>query len=301
MSGIAALAAKEAVFATGVGSALLPAIPPSAMDGFAAGTLLSGACFLLVALPRRTGRKARSVSARAPATAGPATARLATVTAGAADSGAVTAGGTLTTGIPATTGAATMAGAATRAGTETAAGTATPAATAPAAQTGPAAWMAALGSPPGASMEMQPGTGQAAERTVLAATTGDVGETMPRAPGAGQAIPTGTPTGTLTSAEGVANNAAAPVLAAGWQPSPVRLAEAEISPLDPLADATAEKMAPVTPTGATRGAEQRNPGKHRLAVDGTSQRGETRRSQGRHAAPAGRRSVRASSRLLAQA
>lgn len=254
MSGIAALAAKEAVFATGVGSALLPAIPPSAMDGFAAGTLLSGACFLLVALPRRTGRKARSASARALATAGSATARLATGTAGAAATGAAAAGATLTTGIPATTGAATMAGAATRAGTETAAGAATSAATATAtaAETGPAAWMAALGSPPGASMQ-------------------------------------------------TANNAAAPVLAAGWQPSLARLAEAEVSPLDPLADATAEKMAPVSPAGGTRGAEQRNPGKHRLAVDGTSQRSETRRSQGRHAAPAGRRGDRASSRLLAQA
>lgn len=298
MSGIAALAAKEAVFATGVGSALLPAIPPSAMDGFAAGTLLSGACFLLVALPRRTGRKARSASARALATAGSATARLATGTAGAAAAGA-----TLTTGIPATTGAATMAGAATRAGTETAAGAATSAATATAtaAEAGPAAWMAALGSPPGASMEMRPGTGQVAERTVPAPTTGNVGETTPSTPGAGHAIPTETPTGTLSAPEGVPNNAAAPVLAAGWQPSLARLAEAEVSPLDPLADATAEKMARVSPAGGTRGAEQRNPGKHRLAVDGTSQRSETRRSQGRHAAPAGRRGDRASSRLLTQA
>lgn len=65
MNGIAVLAAKEVALASGFGSALLPSIPPSAVDGFAAGTLLSGACFLLVALPRRSGRKSQADDALA--------------------------------------------------------------------------------------------------------------------------------------------------------------------------------------------------------------------------------------------
>jgi hypothetical protein len=63
MNGIAALAAKEAFVASGLGTTLLPGIAPSAVDGFAVGTLLSGICFLLVMAPRRHPRKNR-LSAR---------------------------------------------------------------------------------------------------------------------------------------------------------------------------------------------------------------------------------------------
>ena len=58
MNGIAALAAKEAAV-VGLGASLLPGVASSAVDGFAAGTLLSGMCFLLVIGPRRRQRKAR--------------------------------------------------------------------------------------------------------------------------------------------------------------------------------------------------------------------------------------------------
>lgn len=62
MSGIAALAVKEAV-ASGIGANLLPAIAPSAAEGFAVGALLSGACLLLVLVPRRMRRRRPSASA----------------------------------------------------------------------------------------------------------------------------------------------------------------------------------------------------------------------------------------------
>lgn len=50
----AVIAAKEAAIASGVGAGIVPAIGNSAVDGFAVGTLLSGACFMLVAAQRRT-------------------------------------------------------------------------------------------------------------------------------------------------------------------------------------------------------------------------------------------------------
>lgn len=63
MNGLAALAAKEAVVATGLGTSLLPGVAPSAVDGFAVGTLLSGVCFLLVMVPRRGWRLRRQSAA----------------------------------------------------------------------------------------------------------------------------------------------------------------------------------------------------------------------------------------------
>ena len=56
MNGFAALAAKEAAAVSGFGTGLLP---PSAVDGFAVGTLLSGVCVLMVIGPRRRLRRAR--------------------------------------------------------------------------------------------------------------------------------------------------------------------------------------------------------------------------------------------------
>jgi len=56
MNGFAALAVKEAAVASGLGTSLLP-IAPSAIDGFAVGTLLSGLCLLLVMAPRRISRR----------------------------------------------------------------------------------------------------------------------------------------------------------------------------------------------------------------------------------------------------
>ena len=50
MNGLAPLAIKEAA---GIGAGLLPAIPASAVDGFAVGMLLSGLCFLSVLASRR--------------------------------------------------------------------------------------------------------------------------------------------------------------------------------------------------------------------------------------------------------
>jgi len=61
MNGLAALAAKEAALASGV--SLLPGIAPSAVDGFAVGTLLSGLCFLMVMAPKHGLRRGR-MSAR---------------------------------------------------------------------------------------------------------------------------------------------------------------------------------------------------------------------------------------------
>jgi hypothetical protein len=57
MSGLAALAVKEAAVASGLGATFLPGIAPSAVDGFAVGTLLSGLCYLLVMAPRRRSRR----------------------------------------------------------------------------------------------------------------------------------------------------------------------------------------------------------------------------------------------------
>jgi hypothetical protein len=59
MNGIAALAAKEAAVASGFGANLLTGVAPSAVDGFAVGTMLSGICFLLVMAPRYGLRRSR--------------------------------------------------------------------------------------------------------------------------------------------------------------------------------------------------------------------------------------------------
>jgi hypothetical protein len=59
MSGFAALAVKEAAVASGLGTAVLPGIAPSALDGFAVGTLLCGVCFVLVKAPRRMSRRSK--------------------------------------------------------------------------------------------------------------------------------------------------------------------------------------------------------------------------------------------------
>jgi|SRR5271165_3142239 len=59
MNAIAALAAKEAAVVSGFGAGLLA---PSAVDGFAVGTLLSGVCVLMVIGPRRRLRHARQGS-----------------------------------------------------------------------------------------------------------------------------------------------------------------------------------------------------------------------------------------------
>ncbi len=64
MSGFAALAVKEAAVASGLGSTVLPGIAPSALDGFAVGTLLCGVCFVLVKAPRRISRRSK-LAARA--------------------------------------------------------------------------------------------------------------------------------------------------------------------------------------------------------------------------------------------
>jgi len=59
MNGFAALAVKEAAVATGHGPSLLPAIAPSALDGFAVGALLSALCVLLVMVTRDISRRSR--------------------------------------------------------------------------------------------------------------------------------------------------------------------------------------------------------------------------------------------------
>jgi hypothetical protein len=58
MNGIAALAVKEVAVVSGFGSGLLA---PSAVDGFAVGTLLSGVCLLMAIGPRRRLRRVRQV------------------------------------------------------------------------------------------------------------------------------------------------------------------------------------------------------------------------------------------------
>jgi hypothetical protein len=65
MNGFAALAVKEAAVASGHGASLLPAIAPSALDGFAVGALLSAVCVLLVMVTRRIfprGRQSAGIS-----------------------------------------------------------------------------------------------------------------------------------------------------------------------------------------------------------------------------------------------
>ncbi len=59
MSGFAVLAVKEAAVASGLGTTVLPGIAPSALDGFAVGTLLCGLCLVLVVAPRRLSRRSR--------------------------------------------------------------------------------------------------------------------------------------------------------------------------------------------------------------------------------------------------
>ncbi len=56
MNGIAAMAVKEAAVVSGFGSGLLA---PSAVQGFAVGTLLSGVCLLMAIGPRRRLRRVR--------------------------------------------------------------------------------------------------------------------------------------------------------------------------------------------------------------------------------------------------
>lgn len=68
MSGFTVLAVKEVAVASGLSTGLLPGIPPSAIDGFAAGTLLSALCVLLVMAPRH-GLRRRRARARAAARA----------------------------------------------------------------------------------------------------------------------------------------------------------------------------------------------------------------------------------------
>ncbi len=58
MNGIAAIAVKEVAVLSGFGSGLLA---PSAVDGFAVGTLLSGVCLLVAIGPGRRLRRARQV------------------------------------------------------------------------------------------------------------------------------------------------------------------------------------------------------------------------------------------------
>jgi hypothetical protein len=60
MSGLAALVVKQAAVASGFGMSLVPGIGPSAVDGFAAGTLLCGLCLMLVIRPRRGLRRTKS-------------------------------------------------------------------------------------------------------------------------------------------------------------------------------------------------------------------------------------------------
>lgn len=55
MIGLGAAAIRVAA-AHGVGASLIPGLPSAAVDGFAAGTLLSGVCFLLVKGARRGAR-----------------------------------------------------------------------------------------------------------------------------------------------------------------------------------------------------------------------------------------------------
>jgi hypothetical protein len=63
---------KQAAVASGFGMSLMPGIGPSAVDGFAAGTLLSGLCLMLVIAPLRGSRRTKSPARdRAPAKKAP--------------------------------------------------------------------------------------------------------------------------------------------------------------------------------------------------------------------------------------
>jgi hypothetical protein len=62
MSAWAAVAVKEAAITTSAGAGVLHGIAPGALDGFAAGALLTGVCFLVIVAPR-TLRRSR-LSAR---------------------------------------------------------------------------------------------------------------------------------------------------------------------------------------------------------------------------------------------
>lgn len=62
MSGLAALVVKQAAVASGFGMSLVPGIGPSTVDGFAAGTLLSGLCLMLIIGPRRGLRRTKSAA-----------------------------------------------------------------------------------------------------------------------------------------------------------------------------------------------------------------------------------------------
>lgn len=72
MIGSAAVAAKETAVASALGVSLLPGVAPSAVDGFAAGTLLTGVCFLLIKeAPRRLRRHHQRAEERRRASAAP--------------------------------------------------------------------------------------------------------------------------------------------------------------------------------------------------------------------------------------
>ncbi|MGO8883000.1 MAG: hypothetical protein ACLQI7_04710 [Streptosporangiaceae bacterium] len=67
MSTWAVWAAKEAAVATGLGAGVLPAVGAASLDAFAAGALLTGACFVAFTFPRRSKRSRRHVLAGGPA------------------------------------------------------------------------------------------------------------------------------------------------------------------------------------------------------------------------------------------
>jgi hypothetical protein len=56
MSAWVAIAAKEAATTNSLGSGILHGIPAGALDGFAAGAMLTGLCFLMIVAPRLLGR-----------------------------------------------------------------------------------------------------------------------------------------------------------------------------------------------------------------------------------------------------
>ncbi len=71
MTGWAALVAKDAAVASGLGSSVLGGIAPSAIDGFAVGTLLCGLCLVLVMAPRRLSRRRKRSTRQSVWTTGP--------------------------------------------------------------------------------------------------------------------------------------------------------------------------------------------------------------------------------------
>ena len=56
MSAWVAIAAKEAATTTSLGSGILHGVPAGALDGFAAGAMLTGLCFLMIVASRSLGR-----------------------------------------------------------------------------------------------------------------------------------------------------------------------------------------------------------------------------------------------------